>query len=62
MERINQWTTLLANLGVIAGIVVLAYQINENTLQMKAASLYQHDEIVGNWRMNMYSNQELALM
>ena len=60
MEKINQWTTLIANIGVIIGIVVLAYQINENTRQMKDASLQQHDEMVGSWRMNMYSNQDLA--
>ena len=39
MERINQWTTVIANFGVIAGILVLAYQVNENTHQMKADSL-----------------------
>ena len=60
MEKINQWTTLIANIGVIIGIVVLAYQINENTRQMKDASLQQHDKMVGSWRMNMYSNQDLA--
>ena len=60
MERLNQWTTLVANIGVIAGIVVLAYQISENTQQMKDASLRQHDEMVGSWRLNMYSSPELA--
>ena len=32
MDRLNQWLTLLANLGVIGGIVFLAVEIQQNTL------------------------------
>lgn len=60
VEKINEWTTLIANIGVIAGVLVLAYQISENTQQMKDAALQQHDEMIGSWRMNMYSDQRLA--
>ncbi len=31
MERLNQWLTLIANLGVLAGIAFLAYEIRLNT-------------------------------
>ena len=31
MEKLNQWLTLLANLGVLAGIGFLAYEIRQNT-------------------------------
>ena len=31
MERINTWLTLVANLGVVAGIVFLAFEIQVNT-------------------------------
>ena len=30
MERLNQWITMIANLGVLAGIVFLAYEIRIN--------------------------------
>jgi hypothetical protein len=39
VERINQWLTFVANLGVIAGIVFLGYEIHQNTEQLKSASL-----------------------
>lgn len=32
LERVNQWTTLLTNVGVIVGIVLLILEINQNTV------------------------------
>ena len=31
MERLNQWMSLMASLGVIVGIVFLAFEIQQNT-------------------------------
>jgi hypothetical protein len=31
MEKLNQWMTLAANVGVLIGIVFLAYEIRQNT-------------------------------
>ena len=31
MDRLNQWLTLLANLGVIIGIGFVAYEVRQNT-------------------------------
>ena len=31
MNKLNQWLTLLANIGVIAGIVFLGVEIRQNT-------------------------------
>ena len=39
MEKANQWLGLLANLGVIAGIVFLAYEIQVNTDAVRSANL-----------------------
>ena len=36
MEKLNHWLTLLANIGVIAGIIFLAVEINQNTDMMRA--------------------------
>lgn len=35
-EKINRWLTLAANVGVIAGLVLVAIQINQNTQITKA--------------------------
>ena len=37
MERINTWLTLAANLGVLAGIVFLAYEIQVNTNAVRSS-------------------------
>jgi hypothetical protein len=34
MERLNQWLTLVANFGVVIGIVVLAYDTRLHTNAM----------------------------
>ena len=31
MEKLNQWMTLLTNIGVLAGLVLLVYEVNQNT-------------------------------
>lgn len=31
MDKVNQWMTLAANVGVIVGIIFLAYEIRQNT-------------------------------
>ena len=31
MEKLNQWLTLMANVGVLLGIAFLAYEIRQNT-------------------------------
>ena len=36
LKRLNEWLALLANLGVIAGIVFLAIEVNQNNLLMKS--------------------------
>ena len=31
LDRLNQWLSLVANIGVIAGFILVAYQLNLNT-------------------------------
>lgn len=40
IDKLNQWLTLLANIGVMAGLVFLALQVRANT-QTNLISLYQ---------------------
>ena len=43
-EKLNNWLTLGANIGVLAGIVFLAYEIQQNTVatQLEVASNFQN--------------------
>jgi len=43
IDRLNSWLTLLANVGVLAGIVFLAFEIRQNTTasELNAASSYE---------------------
>ena len=40
MEKLNQWLTLLANLGVLVGIVFIIIEIQQNTAMMRS-EIYQ---------------------
>ena len=46
MDRLNQWASLIANVGMIAGIVFLAYEIRINTNAVSTASA---TSIISNW-------------
>lgn len=46
LEKLNHWLTLLANLGVIAGIVFLAVELRQNNEMMRAQTRSQLAEEV----------------
>jgi hypothetical protein len=46
---LNQWLTLIANLGVIAGIVFLAYEIQVNTSAVQSANFAAYNEVTSSW-------------
>ena len=51
---------LAANLGVLSGILFLAFEIRQNTSQMRTESSYAITEIVNSQNANIYSDSELA--
>ena len=59
-EKLNNWLSLAANIGVLAGIVFLAYELQQNTLatQLDVASNFQNSftEI----EMQIAGNSEFA--
>jgi hypothetical protein len=60
MERLNQWLTLVANFGVVIGIVFLAYEMRLNTNAMLSGTAAQ---AVTNWNgimMELATNPELV--
>jgi hypothetical protein len=44
MEKLNQWLTLAANVGVLVGIFFLAYEIRQNTEAVKSEALHTSSE------------------
>ena len=60
MDRLNKWLSLFANLGVMAGLIFLAIELNQNTQATIAAA----SEEVTNQSLDFFSlgidNQVLA--
>ena len=59
MERLNQWLALVANFGVVIGIVFLAYEMRLNTDAMRSGTAAQ---MVTNWNsitMGLATDPEL---
>lgn len=50
-EKLNQWLSLLANIGVLLGIIFLAVEMRQNTAMMQAQT---RDAITGK-QMDFYS-------
>ena len=44
-EKINRWLTLLANIGVVAGIVFLAVEIRQNQAILEESNQYNFLEM-----------------
>ena len=44
VERLNQWMMLVANVGVVAGIAFLAYEIQVNTDAVRSTSYEAYNE------------------
>ena len=53
MEKLNQWLTLFANLGVLVGIVFLAYELRQTTDALAAQSILE---------LNLATNAEMSLI
>ena len=50
MDRENQWLTLIANLGVIAGLVFLGFEIRQNTNIAMADAYRENVQDIAEWR------------
>lgn len=59
-DDLNWWLTLVANAGVIAGLVFLAYELRQNTMQLRAESSYAISESMNSINAGVYGDAELA--
>ncbi len=59
-KRLNAWLTLVANFGVIAGLIFLGYEIRQNTTQLRAEALYSINEAISTLNAGIYNDPVLA--
>ena len=59
-EDLNWWLTLAANLGVIAGLIFLAYEIRQNTLQLRTEASYSISESMNAMNAGLYGDESMA--
>ena len=62
MDRGNQWLTLIANLGVIAGLIFLGFEIRQNTNIAKASAYRDNIQDIAAWRELTITDPELSRM
>jgi hypothetical protein len=60
MEKTNHWLALLANLGVIAGVVFLAFEIRQNNELLVQDSRYSMLENQKDWKFFLNGDPEIA--
>ena len=59
-ESLGWWLTLLANLGVLGGLVFVGFEIRQNTAQLRAEGARSITEIVNVTNAGVYSDPSLA--
>ena len=60
LDKLNRWLALAANIGVIAGIIFLAFEIRVNTRSTQAASIQAASALDQEHLLLIGSNPELA--
>lgn len=63
LSELNEWLTLTANVGVLAGIIFLGIEIQQNTNVIRASSYNDNINSFNAWRSTVISDPEsLRLM
>ena len=60
LKRINSWFTLVANLGVVAGLLFLGYETKQNTLQLRSQASYSINAGISMLNAGIYNDSNLA--
>jgi hypothetical protein len=59
---LNQSISILANLGVIVGLIFLTYEVRQNTAQMRADAGYSINEAVDALNSSIYQDKDFAAL
>tara|TARA_B100000959_G_scaffold221679_1_gene234490 strand:- start:60 stop:530 length:471 start_codon:yes stop_codon:yes gene_type:complete len=57
LSRLNEWLTLTVNVGVIAGIIFLAFELQQNTRMMQAQTRDSVTDKLSEFLMSVGSNE-----
>jgi hypothetical protein len=60
MDSINRWLTLAANVGVLAGIVFLAYELQQNTVATRVEAASNFNSSFSEIELFIAGNPEFA--
>jgi hypothetical protein len=60
IEKVNNWIALIANLGVVAGVVFLALEIQQNNELLIQDSRYSMLENQKDWKFFLNGDPEIA--
>ena len=59
-KKINSWIALVANLGVVAGLVFVGYEVQQNTTQIRADASYSVNEALSTLNSAIYNDAVFA--
>jgi len=59
-QNLNSWLSLIANIGVLGGLLFVGYEIRQNTVQLRAESSRSITESVNDLNIGIYSDSEFA--
>ncbi len=48
LEKLGHWVGIVANLGVFAGFLLVAYQLHQNTIGLQSNAAYNSNELLAN--------------
>lgn len=60
VNKAIQWVTLVANLGVIASLLFLGFEIRQNTNIAKASAYRENIQDIAEWRELLIADPEVA--
>jgi hypothetical protein len=60
IEKINHWIALIANIGVVAGVVFLAFEIQQNNELLVQSSRYSMLENQKDWKFFLNGDPEIS--
>jgi len=59
-DNLNWWLSVVANLGVIGGLIFVGYEVRQNTVQLRAESSQSITESVNALNAGVYADPVLA--
>ena len=62
LSELNEWLTLIANIGVFAGLIFLAYEVQQNSDIARTAAYNDNINSFNEWRYEIVSDPELLQM